>query len=95
MEFNDDIPQLAMDSQNWSTWHEKVEIVIEEAGLHSYLDNTVLEPDKQLEAMAKLILTIGLPDLIFGSMLHLTMAHDFYKHLTNQFDKSTVQPLQE
>jgi hypothetical protein len=94
MEFDDDIPQLATDGRNWSIWHEKVEIVIEEAGLHSYLDGTVLEPDRQLEAMAKFILTIGLPDLIFGSMLHLTTAHDYYKYLTNRFDKPTVQMLE-
>jgi hypothetical protein len=45
--------------------------------------------------MAKLILTIGLPDSIFGSMLHLTTAHDYYKYLTNRFEKSTVQPLRK
>jgi hypothetical protein len=95
MEFDDDIPQLATDGRNWSIWREKVEIVIEEAGLHSYLDGTVSEPDRQLEAMAKLILTIGLPDSIFGSMLHLTTAHDYYKYLTNRFEKSAVQPLRK
>jgi hypothetical protein len=95
MEFDDDIPHLATDGRNWSTWREKVEIVIEKAGLHSYLDGTVSEPDRQLEAMAKFILTIGLPDLIFGSMLHLTTTQDCYKYLTNRFDKPTVQPLQE
>ena len=94
MEFDDDIPQLAMDGQNWSTWHEKVEKVIKEAGLHSYLDGTILEPDRQLKAMAKLILTIGLPDSIFRSMLYLETTHDYYKYLTNRFDKSTVQLLQ-
>jgi hypothetical protein len=95
MEFNDDIPQLATDGQNWSIWREKVETVIKEAGLHFYLDGTVSEPDSQLEEMTKFILTIGLPDLIFGSMLHLATAHDYYKYLTNRFDKPTVQPLHE
>jgi hypothetical protein len=70
-------------------------MVVNTAGLHSYLDGTVSEPNRQLEAMAKLILTIGLPDPIFGSMLHLTMAHDYYKYLTNQFEKSTVQLLRK
>ena len=93
MEFDDDIPQLKMDSRNWSTWHEKVENVIKSAGLHSYLDSTISEPDRQLEAMAKFFLTIGLPDLIFGSMLHLVTAHDCYKYLTTRFDKPTVQLL--
>ena len=83
MEFDNDIPQLAMDGQNWSTWCEKVEKVIKEAGLQSYLDGTILDPDRQLKAMAKLILTIGLPDSIFGSMLYLKTAHDYYKYLTN------------
>ena len=69
--------------------------IIKEAGLHSYLDGTISEPDRQLEAMAKLILTIGLPDSIFGSMLYLETTHDYYKYLTNLFNKSTVQPLQE
>ena len=32
---------------------------------------------------------------MFGSLLPLKTAHDYYKHLTNRFDKSTVQPLQE
>ena len=68
-------------------------MVINKAGLHSYLDSTVSEPDRQLEAMAKFFLTIGLPDLIFGSMLHLATAHDYYKYLTTQFDKPTLQPL--
>ena len=83
MEFDDDIPQLAMDSRNWSTWHENVETVIKSAGLHSYLDGTILEPNRQLKAMAKLILTIGLPDSNFRSMLYLETAHDYYKYLTN------------
>ena len=95
MEFDDDIPQLATDGQNWSTWREKVENVINKAGLYSYVDGTISEPDRQLEAMGKLILTIGLPDSIFGSMLYLETAHDYHKYLTNRFDKSTVQPLQE
>ena len=60
-----------------------------------YVDSTVLEPDRQLEAMGKLILTIGLPDFIFRSMLYLKTAHNYYKYLTNRFNKSTVQPLQE
>ena len=95
MEFDDDIPQLAMNGQNWSTWHKKVENVIKEADLHSYLDSTVSEPNRQLEATAKLILASGIPDSIFGSLLYLETAHDYYKYLTNRFDKSTVQPLQE
>jgi hypothetical protein len=90
MEFDNDIPQLTMDGRNWSTWCEKVKMVIKEAGLLSYLNGIVLDPDRQLEAMEKSILTIGLPDLILGSMLHLTTAHDHYKHLTNQFNKSTL-----
>ena len=57
--------------------------IIKEAGLYSYLDGTISEPDRQLEAMAKLILTIGLPDSIFGSMLYLETTHDYYKYLTN------------
>ena len=95
MEFNDNIPQLATDGQNWSTWCKKVENVIKSAGLYSYLDGIVLEPNRQLEATAKLILASGIPDSIFGSLLYLETAHDYYKYLTNQFDKSTVQPLQE
>ena len=95
MEFDDDIPQLAMDGQNWSTWREKVKTVIKVAGLYSYLDGTVSEPNRQLEATAKLILASGIPDSIFGSMLYLETAHDYYKYLTNRFDKSTVQLLQE
>ena len=95
MEFDEDVPQLEMDSRNWSAWHESVTTVINKAGLYSYVDGTVSEPDRQLEAMAKLILTIGLPDSIFGSMLYLENAHDYYKYLTNRFNKSTVQPLQE
>ena len=95
MEFDDDIPQLTMDSRNWSTWHEKVKNVIKEAGLHSYLDSTVLEPNRQLEATAKLILASGIPDSIFRSLPYLETAHDSYKYLTNRFDKSTVQLLQE
>ena len=83
MEFDDDIPQLATDGQNWSTWHEKVENVIKEADLHSYLDSTVSEPNRQLEATAKLILASGIPDSIFGSLLYLETAHDYYKYLTN------------
>ena len=70
-------------------------MVINKAGLHSYPNGTVSEPNRQLEAMGKLILTIGLPDSIFGSMLYLKTAHDYYKYLTNRFDKSTVQLLQE
>ena len=93
MEFDDDIPQLATDGQNWSTWHESVKMVINKAGLYSYLDSTISEPDRQLEAMAKFFLTIGLPDLIFGSMLHLATTHDCYKYLKNQFNKSLVQLL--
>ena len=93
MEFDEDVPQLKTDGRNWSTWHKSVKMVINKAGLHSYLDSTVSEPDRQLEAMAKLILTIGLPDSIFGSMLYLTTAHDYYKYLTTQFDKPTLQPL--
>ena len=77
MEFNEDVPQLETDGWNWSAWHESVTKVIKEAGLYSYVDGTVSEPDRQLEAMAKLILTIGLPDSIFGSMLYLETAHDF------------------
>ena len=70
-------------------------MVINKAGLYSYVDGTISEPDRQLEAMAKLILTIGLPDSIFGSMLYLETAHNYYKYLTNRFNKSIVQPLQE
>ena len=95
MEFDEDVPQLKMDGRNWSAWHESVTMVINKAGLYSYVDGTVSEPDRQLEAMAKLILTIGLPDSIFRSMLYLKTAHNYYKYLTNRFDKSTVQPLQE
>ena len=95
MEFDEDVPQLETDGRNWSAWHESVTTVINKAGLYSYVDGTVSEPDRQLEAMAKLILTIGLPDSIFGSMLYLETAHDYYKYLTNRFNKSTVQPLQE
>ena len=65
------------------------------AGLQLYLNSTVLEPNWQLEAAAKFILSSGLPDSMFGSLLHLETTHDYYKHLTNQFNKSTVQPLQE
>ena len=64
MEFDDDIPQLAMDGRNWSTWREKVETVIKSAGLYSYLNGTVSEPNRQLEATAKLILASGIPDSI-------------------------------
>ena len=88
------IPTLEMDGRNWSTWCESVESVIKTAGLQSYLDGTVSEPNRQLEAAAKFILVSGIPDSMFGSLLHLETAH-YYKHLTNQFDKSTVQPLQE
>ena len=95
MEFDEDVPQLETDGRNWSAWHESVTMVINKAGLYSYVNGTVSEPDRQLKAMAKLILTIGLPDSIFRSMLYLETAHDYYKYLTNQFDKSTVQPLQE
>ena len=95
MEFDEDVPQLEMDGRNWSAWDESVITVINKAGLYSYVDGTISEPDRQLEAMAILILTIGLPDSIFGSMLYLETAHDYYKYLTNRFDKSTVQPLQE
>ena len=95
MEFGNDIPQLAVDGRNWSTWCEKVEKVIKSAGLYSYLNSTVLEPNRQLEATAKLILASGIPDSIFGSLLYLETTHDCYKYLTNRFDKSTVQPLQE
>ena len=95
MEFNNNIPQLATDSRNWSTWHENVEMVIKSAGLYSYLDGTVSEPNRQLEATAKLILASGIPDSIFRSLLYLETTHDYYKYLTNRFDKSTVQPLQE
>ena len=93
MEFNDDVPQLAMDGRNWSAWHKSVTTVINKAGLYSYVDGTVSEPDRQLEAMAKLILTIGIPDSIFGSLLHLETAHNYYKYLTTRFDKPTVQLL--
>ena len=95
MEFNDNIPQLATDGRNWSTWCENVEMVIKSAGLYSYLDGTVSEPNRQLKATAKLILTSGILDSIFGSLLHLEIAHNYYKYLTNQFDKSTGQLLQE
>ena len=95
MEFDNDIPQLATDGRNWSTWREKVENVIKEAGLHSYLDSTVLEPNRQLEATAKLILASGILDSIFESLLYLETTHDYYKYLTNRFNKSTVQLLQE
>ena len=95
MEFDDDIPQLATDGRNWSTWCKSVENVIKSAGLYSYFDGTVSEPNRQLEATAKLILASGIPDSIFGSLLYLETAHDYYKYLTNRFDKSTVQPLQE
>ena len=81
MELDDDIPQPATDGRNWSIWHEKVEKVIKEVGLYSYLDSTISEPNRQLEAMAKLILTIGLPDSLFGSMLYLETTHDYYKYL--------------
>ena len=94
MEFNEDVPQLETDGRNWSAWHKSVTTVINKAGLYSYVDGTVSEPDRQLEAMAKFFLTIGLPDIIFGSMLHLVTTHDCYKYLKNQFDKSLVQPLQ-
>ena len=83
MEFDDDIPQLAMDGRNWSTWREKDKKVIKEAGLYSYLNGTVSEPNRQLEATAKLILASGIPDSIFGSLLYLETAHDYYKYLTN------------
>ena len=83
MEFDDDIPQLTMDSRNWSTWREKAKKVIKEAGLYSYLNSTMLEPDRQLEATAKLILTIGLSDSIFRSMLYFETTHNYYKYLTN------------
>ena len=95
MEFDEDVPQLEMDGRNWSAWHESVTMVINKAGLYSYVDGTVLEPDRQLEAMAKFFLTIGLPDIIFGSMLHLTTTHDCYKYLKNRFDKSLVQLLRK
>ena len=89
------IPALETDGQNWSTWRESVESVMKRAGLQSYLDGTVSEPNKQLKATTKFILITGIPDLILGSLLHLETAHDYYKHLTNQLDKPTVQPLQE
>ena len=79
MEFDNNIPQLTTDGRNWSTWRKKVENVIKEAGLHSYLDGTVLEPNRQLEATAKLILASGILDSIFGSLLYLETAHDYYK----------------
>ena len=84
MEFDNDIPQLAMDGRNWSTWCKKVEKIIKEAGLHSYLDGTILEPDRQLEAMATLILTIGLLDSIFGSMLYLETAHNYVLQISDK-----------
>ena len=93
MEFDEDVPQLETDGRNWSAWHESVTTVINKAGLYSYVDGTVSEPDRQLEAMAKFFLTIGLPDIIFGSMLHLTTTHNCYKYLKNRFDKSLVQSL--
>ena len=86
MEFDDDIPQLTTDGQNWSTWCKKVEKVIKSAGLYSYLDGTVSEPDRQLEAMAKLILTMGLPDSIFGSMLYLETTTNIW-----QIDSTNLQ----
>ena len=95
MEFDEDVPQLETDSRNWSTWHKSVKTVIQEAGLYSYLNSTVSEPNRQLEATAKLILASGIPDSIFGSLLYLETTHDYYKYLTNQFNKSTVQLLQE
>ena len=79
MEFNEDVPQLETDSQNWSAWYESATMVINKAGLYSYVDGTVSEPNRQLEAMGKLILTIGLPDSIFRSMFYLKTAHDYYK----------------
>ena len=89
------ISTLETVGRNWSTWCESVKSVIKRAGLQSYLDGTVSEPNRQLEATAKFILITGIPDLILGSLPHLTTAHDYYKHLTNRFDESTVQLLQE
>ena len=83
MESDEVVPQLETDGRNWSAWHKSVTTVINKAGLYSYVDGTVSEPDRQLEAMAKLILTIGLPDSIFGSMLYLETARNYYKYLTN------------
>ena len=95
MEFDEDVPQLKTDGRNWSAWHESVTMVINKAGLYSYLNGTVSEPNRQLEATAKLILASGIPVSIFGSLLYLETAHDYCKYLTNRFDKSIVQPLQE
>ena len=77
------IPTLETDGRNWSTWCESVKSVMKRAGLQSYLDGTVLEPNRQLEATAKFILTSGIPDSIFRSLLHLKTAHNYYKRLTN------------
>ena len=83
LEDEENIPVLETDGWNWSTWHESVKTVIKTAGLQSYLNGTISEPNRQLKATAKFILITGIPDLILGSLLHLTTAHDYYKYLTN------------
>jgi hypothetical protein len=45
MEFDDEIPQPPTDARSWSTWHEGVKTAIHNAGLRSYLDGTVSEPN--------------------------------------------------
>ena len=51
------ISTLETEGWNWSTQHD-----IKTPGLESYLDSTVLEPNRQLKASTKFILASRIPD---------------------------------
>ncbi|KAF9235435.1 hypothetical protein BU15DRAFT_78021 [Melanogaster broomeanus] len=94
-----EVPDLATDGSNWKTYRDYILYVAAIEDFVQQLDGADAKPvdvtQHELKAwdqrntMAKLIISITIPDSLLMCIMHLETAHEQFKHLTNRFETKT------
>ena len=87
-----EIPALDTLGTNWIYWHGIVEQATMAEGLSQYLDGRVINPNPQLNALAKFIIISGIPDasILSFQVIDCKTAFDMMSKLEDLFGKPTT-----
>ncbi|KAF9232119.1 hypothetical protein BU15DRAFT_55351, partial [Melanogaster broomeanus] len=91
-----EVPDLATDGSNWKTYRDYILYVAAIEDFVQQLDGTdaklvdvtqhELKAWDQRNTMAKLIISITIPDSLLMCIMHLETAHEQFKYLANRFE---------
>ncbi|KAF9234397.1 hypothetical protein BU15DRAFT_79079 [Melanogaster broomeanus] len=94
-----EVPDLASDRRNWKTYCDYILHVAALKNVVQQYDGTDAKPVdvmqhefkawEQRNKMAKLLISLTIPDSLLMCVMHLETAHEWFKHLADQFETKT------